>query len=294
MKLARYNEGRIAVVRDDALYDVTELAQRVIAAQPPVARGDALVANLEPIRAAIGATQLEHPACRVADAVLLSPVQNPTKLIAAPVNYELHIQEAEADKAITFNHMVARIDQAGLFLKANSSLVGPGEGIGVRFLDRRTDHEVELALVIGKTCTGTTRDEALEYVAGYAIGLDMSIRGTEDRSMRKSIDSYSVLGPWLVTADEIPNPGALDLRIRNNGELKQESNTRHLLRDIRHLIVWAAEWYTLHPGDVLYTGTPEGVAPVKPGDVLDCEVEKVGPMRVAVRAHERTGVAAVR
>jgi 2-keto-4-pentenoate hydratase/2-oxohepta-3-ene-1,7-dioic acid hydratase in catechol pathway len=284
VKLARYNEGRLGVVRDGSIYDVTELVQRIVTAHP-VAHGDAVVANLDAIVKAIGEAKLDRPACRVDDAVLLSPVQYPTKLIAAPVNYQAHIDEAEADKGITFNHAVARIDQAGLFLKANSSLVGPGEGIAVRFPDRRTDHEVELALVIGRTCTGTTREDALSYVAGYAIGLDMSIRGTEDRSMRKSIDSYSVLGPWLVTADEIPKPNDLDLRIRNNGEIKQDSNTRYLLRDIEHLIVWAADWYTLYPGDVIYTGTPEGVAPVKAGDVLDCEVEKVGSMRVAVRAY---------
>jgi 2-keto-4-pentenoate hydratase/2-oxohepta-3-ene-1,7-dioic acid hydratase in catechol pathway len=292
VKLARYNEGRLGVVRDGSIYDVTELAQRIVAANP-VRHGDGVIANLDAIRKAIDAASLDRPACSVNDAVLLSPVQYPTKLIAAPVNYQAHIDEAEADKGITFNHAVARIDQAGLFLKANSSLVGPGEGIAVRFPDRRTDHEVEVALVIGRTCTGTTREEALSYVAGYAIGLDMSIRGTEDRSMRKSIDSYSVLGPWLVTADEISDPGNLDLRIRNNGEIKQDSNTRYLLRDIEHLIVWAAEWYTLHPGDVIYTGTPEGVAPVKAGDVLDCEVEKVGTMRVAVRSHVPSGTATV-
>lgn len=300
MRLARYVghpdpvEARYGIVRDGSVYDVTEIVHRVVAAQRPLVRGDAVIAHLDAIRDAVADARLDRPACAAADAVFLSPVANPTKLIAAPVNYQAHIDEAEADPAITFNHMVARIDQAGLFLKANSALVGPGEGIAVRFPERRSDHEVELALVIGRTCTGATREDALSYVAGYAIGLDMSVRGTEDRSMRKSVDSYAVLGPWLVTADEIPDPSNLDLKIWNNGQLKQDSNTSRLLRDIPHLIVWASEWYTLHPGDVIYTGTPEGVAPVKAGDVLDCEIEKVGKMRVTVRAHVPTVPVATR
>src|SRR4029434_9981603 len=105
------------------------------------------------------------------------------------------------------------IHTAGLFLKSTSSLVGPGQGVAIRRLERRTDHEVELVVVIGKRADRVGRQDAMAYVAGYAIGLDISIRGSEDRSFRKSPDTYTVLGPWLVTADEIPNPGALDLQI---------------------------------------------------------------------------------
>ena len=138
---------------------------------------------------------------------------NPGKIIAAPVNYQKHLDEVKGDAAAASEHAAhtITIQQAGLFLKATSSLVGPGEGIALRHLDRRNDHEVELALVIGKRAANVSRKEALDYVAGYAIGLDITIRGTEDRSFRKSPDSYTVLGPWLVTADEIPDPGNLDL-----------------------------------------------------------------------------------
>ena len=106
------------------------------------------------------------------------------------------------------------------------------------------------------------------YVAGYAIGLDITIRGTEDRSFRKSPDSYSVLGPWLVTADEIPDPGALDLEIAVNGERRQQSNTRYLILGVAELVELASSFYTLHPGDVILTGTPEGVSPIEPGDQI--------------------------
>jgi len=179
---------------------------------------------------------------------------------------------------------MAPIHTAGLFLKATSSLVGPGEGIALRKLDRRNDHEVELAVVIGKTIGNASKKDALAAVAGYAIGLDITIRGPEERSLRKSPDSYAVLGPWLVTADEVPDPGALGLRIAVNGEGRQNSNTRHLILGVAELIEYASSFYTLHPGDVIITGTPEGVSPIQPGDVISAYVERIGTMDVKVRA----------
>jgi 2,4-diketo-3-deoxy-L-fuconate hydrolase len=171
-----------------------------------------------------------------------------------------------------------------MFLKATSSMVGPSEGIGLRFLDRRNDHEVELALIIGKTCNQVPMEKALDYVAGYCIGLDITLRGPEDRSFRKSIDSYSVLGPWMVTADEIPDPDNLQLQLGVNNELRQNANTRDMVYSIRRLIEFSSAFYTLHPGDVIFTGTPEGVSPIKPGDTLIAEIEKVGRMETKVRA----------
>ena len=171
-----------------------------------------------------------------------------------------------------------------MFLKSASSLVGAGEGVALPPLDRRMDHEVELAAVIGREAYRVTRDRALAHVAGYAVGLDMSIRGTEDRSWRKSFDSATVLGPCLVTADEVGDPGDLDLSLAVNGATRQASNTRHLIFDLPRLIEYASATYRLYPGDVILTGTPEGVGPVSPGDVMSAEVERVGQMTVAVRA----------
>jgi len=281
MKLARFGDGRYGVVRDGGVYDVTaEVA--AVAGGAQLQRGDAAIAQLGTLRTRIAGTgTYAGPVDTVA---FLAPVVNPTKIVAAPVNYEAHIVESEADPGITYNHAVARIDKAGLFLKAASSLVGPGEGVAVRFPDRRTDHEIELGLVIGRTCSNVAEADALDVVAGYAIALDMSVRGTEDRSFRKSIDSYSVLGPWLVTADEVPDPDNVGFTLRVNGDVRQQSNTRRLILGVRTLIAWASRWYTLYPGDVLMTGTPEGVGPVGPGDVMECEMEHIGAMRVTVRA----------
>jgi 2-keto-4-pentenoate hydratase/2-oxohepta-3-ene-1,7-dioic acid hydratase in catechol pathway len=153
--------------------------------------------------------------------------------------------------------------------------------------DRRNDHEVELAVVIGKKGRDIAAAEALDIVAGYCIGLDMTIRGPEERSFRKSPDTYTVLGPWLVTADEIPDPGSLELSISVNGTVRQKANTKDLILGVPELIAWASSFYTLHPGDVLLTGTPQGVGPVRPGDVMLASLERVGEMRVTVSAAER-------
>jgi len=282
MKLCRFDGGRYGVVREGVVYDVTRTVEAVVGSAR-LERGDAAIAHLDAIRERI-VREPGTPAGPAAETAFLAPVVNPTKIVAAPVNYEAHIVESEADPGITYNHAVARIDKAGLFLKAASSLVGPGEGVAVRFADRRTDHEIELGLVIGRTCSDVSEAQALDVVAGYAIALDMSVRGTEDRSFRKSIDSYAVLGPWLVTPDEVPDPDDVGFTLRVNGEVRQRSTTRRLILNVRTLIAWASRWYTLYPGDVLMTGTPEGVGPVGPGDVMDCEMDHVGSMRVAVRA----------
>ena len=135
------------------------------------------------------------PVIPLAGLKLLSPVANPGKIIAAPVNYQKHLDEVQTDPALHNNNTAhtITIHKAGLFLKANSSLVGPSEGVAITLPDRRTDHEVELAFVIGKTCKNVKKEDAMQYIAGYSIGLDITIRGSEDRSFRKSPDGYTVL-----------------------------------------------------------------------------------------------------
>jgi 2-keto-4-pentenoate hydratase/2-oxohepta-3-ene-1,7-dioic acid hydratase in catechol pathway len=147
--------------------------------------------------------------------------------------------------------------------------------------------------VIGREARNVSRAEALSYVAGYTIGLDITIRGSEDRSFRKSPDTYSVLGPWLVTADEIPDPGSLDLQVSVNGTERQKSNTRLLILGVPELIELASSFYTLYPGDVIFTGTPEGVSPIAPGDEIVATIERIGSMQVAVRAAETPEAAAL-
>ena len=283
MKICRFDDNRLGVVDGDAIADVTAVADGMAPLRWPLPPGDAFIADLPALRPQLEAAMAAAPRRPVGEVALLSPVANPGKIVAAPVNYELHHQEAQADKGISFGTEVPKIAKLGLFLKATSSVVGPAHGVDLLFTDRRNDHEVELALVIGRTARNVARDDALDYVAGYTIGLDITVRGTEDRSFRKSLDSFTVLGPWLVTADAFGSPAAVDLGIEVNGEVRQQGNSADLIWDVPKLIEYASAAYTLHPGDVILTGTPDGVGPLAPGDVMTCRIANIGEMTVAVR-----------
>ena len=286
MRFCRFGEGRLGIVEGTTVRDITAALDVLPQCRYPLPRHDLFVANLPSVAAKAKTLLASAPAVAVESVKLLSPVANPGKLIAAPVNYQKHLDEVKSDKEIQAGnpaHTIT-IHSAGLFLKATSSLIGAGEGVAVRKPDRRTDHEVELAFVIGREARNVSKAEALSYVAGYTIGLDITIRGSEDRSFRKSPDTYSVLGPWLVTADEIPDPGSLDLQVSVNGSQRQKSNTRLLILGVPELIELASSFYTLYPGDVIFTGTPEGVSPIGPGDEIVATIERIGTMQVAVRA----------
>ena len=267
MKICRFNDDRVGVVRGDKVYDVT--AEVSLAGEPALQVRE--VKDVE-----------KRKAVPLAETRLLSPIRTPGKILAAPVNYKAHIAEMQKNK-VSPGFNIWDIEKAGLFLKATSSLVGPAQGIAQRFLDRRTDHEVELVVVIGRKASRVKKAEALNYVAGYCLGLDVTVRGSEDRSFRKSIDTYTVLGPWLTTVDEVPDPGNLRIRLEQNGELRQDASTSDLLWDVPRLIEFASSFYTLHPGDVFFTGTPQGVSPIRPGDKLRASSDELGTMLVEVR-----------
>jgi 2-keto-4-pentenoate hydratase/2-oxohepta-3-ene-1,7-dioic acid hydratase in catechol pathway len=286
MRLCRFDEDRLGVVDGGQVRDVTAALEVLPTFRYPFPPYDVLVAHLPKVVARARLVMEGAPTMPADRVRLLSPIANPGKIIAAPVNYQKHLDEVKSDVQIHANnpaHTIT-IQQAGVFLKASSSLVGPGEGVVICKPERRTDHEVELAVVIGRTASRVSATDALDYVGGYTIGLDISIRGSEDRSLRKSPDSYTVLGPWLVTADEISNPGALDLQITVNGDLRQKSNTKYMILGVPELIEMASSFYTLQAGDVILTGTPEGVSPIEPGDRIVATVERIGTMEVAVRA----------
>jgi 2-keto-4-pentenoate hydratase/2-oxohepta-3-ene-1,7-dioic acid hydratase in catechol pathway len=283
MQLCRFNDNRLGLVEAPNVKDVTSALDALPSVRYPLPDHDPLIANLPKLRDAISAAAKTAKSLPLADCALLSPVANPGKIVAAPVNYKKHLDEARADPEIHHQNQVAEIQRVGLFLKAPSSLIGPSQGITIRHPDRRTDHEIELAAIIGTRADRVTREQALSHIAGYCIGFDITVRGPEERSLRKSIDSYSVLGPWLTMADSVSDPSNLDLLLKVNGEMRQKANTRDLIIGIADLIVFASSFYTLMPGDVLLTGTPEGVGPIVPGDVLDASITALGEMRVKVR-----------
>ncbi len=256
MKLCRYDDDRLGVVRGDLVHDVTEAQTEIRKAAPYAMRGDAVVAALPAWREKIERMADKATGKPISQVKLLSPVARPSKLTCAPTNYQAHINEMQAAAAKPGSQVVAhqssKILDAGMFLKSNSSLVGPSEGIPLRFpVTAANDHEIELVMVIGKAGSDIKQANALDHVACYCLGLDITVRGREDRSFRKSVDGYAVAGPWMVTADEIADPDKLPITLTVNGEVKQKSNTSDLIYNCRRLIEFASEFYTLYPGDLL-------------------------------------------
>jgi 2-keto-4-pentenoate hydratase/2-oxohepta-3-ene-1,7-dioic acid hydratase in catechol pathway len=289
MKLCRFDEDRLGVVVGNMVHDVTAAQDEIRKSARYDMKGDAVIAALPTWRPRIEEMAKTVAGKPLSSVKLLSPIARPSKTMAAPTNYKKHIEEMRSRTDLpreATQRQPPDIGKAGIFLKSNSSIVGPSEGIPLRFLDRTNEHEIELVAIIGKQGTNIPKDKAKEYIAGYTLGLDMTCRGGEDRSFRKSIDGYSVLGPWFVTADEIANPDDVTVTLTVNGVLRQTADTKDLIYDIGRLIEFASSFYTLYPGDVYYTGTPQGVSPVKPGDVLRGKCDQVGEFEITVRAHQ--------
>lgn len=291
MKFCRFNHDRLGLVEGVAVFDVTAALQSFTTPAWPGVPGDPLLLHLPAISAA--ARDLLPKATRYHrdEITLHSPLTAPPKVMAAPANYRLHVQLDTKDPGVdqgvhakALEGVDRPVDKYGLFLKASSSIVGAHEGVEIVFPERRTDHEIELAVVIGKTGREISRQDAMSYVAGYTIGLDMTVRGAEERSYRKSPDSYTVLGPTFVTVDEIADPYALTMSLWVNGALRQQSLTGAMTVDIADLIEFASRVYTLLPGDVILTGTPEGVGPVVAGDTVKVACDGLGEMSFAVRS----------
>ncbi len=293
MHICRFNQNRLGLVENGRIYDVTAALDVVERPSWPYPQGDVLIQNLPAIQTAIRALRHNAASHALDEVKLNSPLTSPTKVMAAPANYALHVSIDAQDPGV--NHGLHNkqlegverpVEKLGIFLKASSSIVGPGDGIALKWPDRRNDHEVELAVIIGKGGRDIPRARAFEHIAAYTIGLDMTVRGTEDRSWRKSADSYTLLGPWLTTADEIADPEALTIWLDINGQPRQKSSTGAMTVGIAELIEMCSSVYELHPGDVLMTGTPEGVSEVKPGDMMIAGCTGIGDMTIAIRAYK--------
>ena len=284
MKICRFDDNQLGVIEGNNVLNVSQALVVLPSLNWPYPHGDQLIANLDSVISVIKDIRDTAPSKPISEVKLLSPVANPMNIVGAPINYQKHIDEANTDDGIVSGRPITNIWDWGMFLKSNSSLVGAGEGVALRFVDNRNDHEVELAAIIGKEGTNISAENALDHVAGYAIGLDMTTRGKELQSFRKSSDTYSVLGPWMVTKNEIENPNELDLTISVNGKERQSSNTNQLVYNVQKCIEYTTTRYTLYPGDIIMTGTPDGVGPVEPGDTMIAEIEKIGKMEVNVRA----------
>ena len=274
MRFVSYDDDRLGLLTDDG-EGVIDLTDRLgIDSADPLR---------EYVRGDYDASEYvdADPDHDAADVRLESPIQRPGKVIAAPLNYENHIEEALSDRDITTDEWFT-IEDKGYFLKAPSSVVGPDRGIELPFSDRRCDHEVELAFVMGDDVKNVDADEAWDHIFGYTILLDISVRGDQDRSNRKSYDTFTVIGPCVATPDEVGDPQNLEMELQLNGETRQRENTSDMVYTCADVVQYASIGATIEAGDVITTGTPEGVGALSDGDVIDAEIENVGSMRVDV------------
>ncbi|MBO3682510.1 fumarylacetoacetate hydrolase family protein [Streptomyces sp. NEAU-YJ-81] len=240
---------------------------------------------ISPLRQLLTATEGRAPFTRAdldtcarseLSALTVSPlVPDATKIIAAPVNYKDHQAEMMED---------FHIDALGVFLKAPSSVIAHGGSVRLPYLDRRFDQEGELALVIGRTCRNVPASEADSVIAGYTCLLDITMRGGEDRSTRKSFDTFTPVGPYLVTADDVGPLDELQLRTTVNGVLRQDADIADLIWGVPELVSYVSSVMTLHPGDIISTGTPAGVGQIHAGDTVSVDIDRVGSLTVSVNA----------
>lgn len=288
MKIATFNDYRIGVVDGHDVFDMTRALPEFLD-QLPRQRMNWLISNWESIFPALREYKKQGARLPLNDVRLLAPNPAPQHIFAAPSNYRKHIGEL-GSMAVTKGGRSAR--EQGFFLKASGSLVGAGGDIMLpKGSSRRFDHESELAVVMGRSARNVSRDNAMDYVFGYSCLIDATMRiekgvAEEERSMRKSFETFTPMGPYIVTVDSVANPGALQNRLWVNNELRQQANTQEMIVGIAELIELISSVLTLQPGDVIASGTPEGVGPFSPGDEVRIEIESVGSMTLGVREYE--------
>ncbi len=276
MKLARIDAGsgpRIVIVTEEGLVDIEAGGAPYTSMAEIIAGGDAALATL---RELVGRTE---PRYQIDAVRLLSPVESAGKYLAIGMNYAKHLEEADKLGVARSKHQV-------WFNKQTSCLAGPFDAIEPGVTEK-LDYEVELGLVIGASAKSVSAADAFSHIFGYFVANDVSARDWQFHSptftMGKSFDTHGPIGPWIVTRDEIDDPQDLDLRCFVNGELRQSNNTGNMIHKITQQIEYLSTAFTLEPGDLIATGTPEGLGVgmgpqqfLQPGDVVRCEVEGVG------------------
>jgi 2-keto-4-pentenoate hydratase/2-oxohepta-3-ene-1,7-dioic acid hydratase in catechol pathway len=284
MKLAVYDDNRIGLVRDGLIHDVSHLAPAEFDSWPEqrmnwIIRNWSTVAELVEDAASGAGRPIDEVTLKAANPA-------PPQVFAIPANYKAHLGEI-GKRSITKGGRTAR--EVGFFLKAAGSLSGAGEPIELPAgSTRRFDHECELAVVIGKAGRNIRREDAMEYVFGYSCLIDLTMRiepgeFEEDRSLRKSFSTFTPVGPWLVTADEVGEVDELRSRLSVNGEERQAARIGDMIVGIAESIELISSVVGIRPGDVIASGTPQGVGPLVPGDVVEIGIDRIGSMKLDVR-----------
>jgi 2-keto-4-pentenoate hydratase/2-oxohepta-3-ene-1,7-dioic acid hydratase in catechol pathway len=288
VKLALFDDHRLGVVTaGDMIVDVTDALPGPHDPDPLTAgwwRG--LCRDFAALSGPLRAAAETGPARPVSDVVLHAPVLGPSKVIAAAMNYGEHVTEMHGVQERTLGGVEAWMMDFDVFLKAPSSVVGPGATItlppDVVAAGHEVHHESELVVVIGSGGKDIPVEKALDAVLGFTAGLDITVRSAADRSRRKSYDGFSPLGPWIVTADEIGDGSDLDIRLTCGDDVRQAVNTTDMLVPVPAIVAYASSVMTLLPGDVLFTGAPPGVGPIAPGERLEMTISRIGSMSVTI------------
>jgi len=285
MRLVSFGEDyRVGVVEGDELYDITDVIASSMSGISPMRQVIARWAQLRPEVERILASLRPQPLRSV---TLRAPLPDPPKILGAGVNYRAHAAEM-GDLDPVYQHGIYGI---GVYVCASSAVTDPqGEIVIPAFYrDRRVDHEIELAVIIGMPGRYIRREEAEAYVFGYTGLLDITLRGKELTSFRKSFDTFKPMGPMIVTRDELPDPQNVRLRLWVNEELRQDEVTGAMVYGIPELLEFISARMTLQPGDIVTTGTPAGVGPLKGGDVVRAQFEGIGEMLLRVRYSDEIG-----
>jgi len=283
VKITRFDGGHIGVVKDEKIYDVSAACGVDPGEWPPVGIVR-VIGSWDSVRPKIEAAVKSVTGKPLSSVKLQTPDPWPNKLLALPSNFRDHHEEMRGRAYATAGGVTA--DNAGFFMKANSSMIGAGEAIAVPTdkPDREFHHECEMAIIIGKRGRHIPVERALDYVFGYACLIDVTMRGKEERVMRKSYETFCPVGPWITTADEVGDPFGLNMRLWVNGELRQHSTPSMMIVGIREAIAMSSAVTTLEPGDIIASGTMAGVGPLKPGDEVVIEIDRVGKMTLPVVA----------
>ena len=283
MRFVVFDDYRVGVLAPDGVRDVTSVVPGWDPA-PPQTFMNRLIANYDKLKPVLEAAAGKATPRPLDSVRLRPPLPAPMNVYAAPANYHAHIEEMRTNDDAPRNST----RELGFFLKAPASISGPSDPIELPDRPgRRFDHEGELTFIIGKPARGVTRDRAMEYVWGYTCSLDITMRvglgRNEERSMRKSFETFTPIGPWITTADEVPDPNRLDIRLWVNDELRQDGSTAQMIVGVAELVERASAVVTLNPGDLYATGSPAGVGPIVPGDRVRIWIERVGEFTIPVR-----------
>ena len=293
MRICHYNNNQAGVVEGDKVFNIGDALIKAGLAR----RGYTMLEIIDALANQPGALQIAREASRSGTSLalnsvkLLAPITNPGSLWAAAANYRAHQKEMLARVGSTDRATKSKDElMAEFFLKTTSSIIGPDDTIILPKISKLVDFECELCAVIGRRARNVTEDQALDHVFGYTICWDISQRdpwgkGVQNtRNIRKGFDTFTGLGPWIVTRDEIDDPQNLNIRVEQNGKTVMQAHTGDMICTLREHIRFLSSALTLRPGDVITTGTPAGVSKLADGDHLRGSIDKIGDMQVEVRA----------